>query len=640
MIGGLDPEELRRLLTGGDVVGAPYLAVPQVGVPYHMGSMAPIVGAHTISGAHSGIVLPGRARGSESPLDFVGVYLVLRDYMRPDEIGVNSEGMCDAVIRAALTVAGTENLVRLLCVLGIMLHSPSPDHIEQLRSRFAQYLHPAPRTRFENALRPGADQRVFLARQSVLASLRLVLALPEIEPAPGPEPNIELWGLLFAHAVAEGLAAEPSDDRQKIGRLPARLAAEMIRNTAFYETDDMYSAIDRQIRLWREFGEAGRAELGGVHPADLVCEITGLEIEDFLALGFALMSQTMAWEPGKPLYLDEGFGAVDASRRDAFLTLVATTREDLRSLLAVPPRSKWDFLALQETPVLRAPQGLLVLDSPYLFGRVTTGLYWIVHDHMRDERGPSAVEHWRHAWADMVEAMAVGELRPHAPKLFRPAGGAGVVPVTFYRESDIQDVYPGSKTADVVIDFGTALGAFEIVSGQITIGTRIDGSPKAFMKDMEKLVFKKMRQLDKTASNLIGDEGRLTGWHGEPRDVFPVVVIGSGFVLNPIVANCIEDQRGAEGLFEHERIRPLSVIDLAELEMLEGLAVHGRNILEILEQWHQSGIASMPLHNWLFRHVGTDPKLYRPPRMEPHMDATFVDLLHRLGVPDDTGHAA
>jgi len=634
----LDPEEIRRLVAGGDLAGPPYLAIPQIGTPYHVGSMAPIVGAATVTGVPAGISLPGGARG-ESPLDYVGVYLVLRDYVRPEEIGVLSDGMCDAVMRAAVTVVGTENLIRFLCALGMTLRSPSPDHLQQFRARFIQYLQSAPRARVENALRPGPEQRVFLARQSLLASLRVALALPEIAPAPGPDPNIELWGLLFVHAVADGLAAEPSDDGQMIGRMPARLAAEMVRNAAFYETDDLYAAIDRQVRLWREFGAAGRAELGGVHPTDLVVDITGIEVEDFLALGFALMSHTMAWDPGKPLYLDEGFGAVDAERREAFLSLVASTREDLRMALAAPARSTWDFLAFQEAPVLRAPQGLLVLDPGYLFGRVTTGLYWIIHDYMRDERGPQHLDHWRHAWADMVEAIAVDELRPHAPKLFGPPSGASAAP-TFYRESEIQKAYPGSKAADVVIDFGTALGAFEIVSGQLTIGTRIDGSPEAFRKDMEKLVFKKMRQLDKTAANLIGDECRLTGWRGEPREVFPVVVIGSGFVLNPIVANCIEDQRGAEGLFELPRIRPLSVIDLAELEMLEGLAVRGRNVLEVLDKWHQSGIAAMPLHNWLFRHVGTDPQLYRPPRMQPHMDATFVDLLRRLGVPDDTGHAA
>ncbi len=590
----LDPEQFRRLVAGGEVTGPPYLAIPQIGTPYHVGSMAPIVGVPTVTGVPAGIGLPGGARG-ESPLDYVGVYLVLRDYIRPEEMGVFSEGMSDAVMRAAVTVVGTENLIRFLCALGMMLWSPSPDHLEQLRARFIQCLQSAPRARVENALRPGPEQRVFLARQSLLASLRVALALPEIAPAPGPDPNIELWGLLFVHAVAEGLAAEPSDDGQTIGRMPARLAAEMVRNTAFYETDDLYAAIDRQVRLWRDFGAAGCAELGGVHPADLVVDITGIEVEDFLALGFAVISHAMAWDPGQPLYLDEGFGAVDAARREAFLSHVASTREQLRTALAAPARSTWDFLAFQETPVLRAPQGLLVLDTAYLFGRVTTGLYWIIHDYMRDERGLRDLDHWRHAWADMVEAMAVDDLRPHAPKLLLPPSGGTSAAPTFYRESEIQRAYPGSKAADVVIDFGTVLGAFEIVSGQLTIGTRIDGSPEAFRKDMEKLVFKKMRQLDKTAANLIGDECRLTGWRGEPREVFPVVVIGSGFALNPIVANCIEDQRGAEGLFELPRIRPLSVIDLAELEMLEGLAVRGRNILEVLDQWHQSGIAAMPL---------------------------------------------
>ena len=69
--------------------------------------------------------------------------------------------------------------------------------------------------------------------------------------------------------------------------------------------------------------------------------------------------------------------------------------------------------------------------------------------------------------------------------------------------------YPEHKTADTVIDFGERFVAFEIVSGQISVNTRVHGSLMSYEADLERLVFKKLRQLDDTASCLIRDAARL-----------------------------------------------------------------------------------------------------------------------------------
>ena len=154
------------------------------------------------------------------------------------------------------------------------------------------------------------------------------------------------------------------------------------------------------------------------------------------------------------------------------------------------------------------------------------------------------------------------------------------------------------------------------------------------MRDMEKLVFKKMRQLDVTAMNIVTDEAPLTSYRGQPRPVYPVIVIGSGFVLNPVVTNCIQGCVVSENLFRHAMIRQLSVIDLAELEMLEGLAAHDEGILAVLSGWHESGIANMPLNNWLYQRFGEQPTPFRPPRMQAHVTATFEDIIRRLRLRD------
>ncbi len=64
--------------------------------------------------------------------------------------------------------------------------------------------------------------------------------------------------------------------------------------------------------------------------------------------------------------------------------------------------------------------------------------------------------------------------------------------------------------------------------------------------------------------------------------------------------------------------------------MLEGLSEHGEGIVRNLQDWHESGIANLPLHNWLYFKYGTQPEPFRPERMREPVDATFRDIIERL----------
>jgi hypothetical protein len=605
------------------------LAVLQEGRPYHIGTIAPVVGASQLVRLKGGLLV--RSDSQMSPLDYMGVYLVIGDYLQGEELGLSSTSLRDVIIDSTVPLLGKMNVIRLLAILNMI--GRRPEELELLTRDFLASLAPLPRERCTNALRAGPDKRVLLTRQGVLAALRCALANPDNSESSAESSTIMTRTIWYVHAVASNLAAEPPSDGSRIGGLPAHLSAELVRNGAFYESDDVYSSIGRQVCLWRTFGRAGAPYLDGKDPADVVAEITGLQIEDFLTLGFALQAHALSWKPGKPLHLAEAIGNIDPTVLEAFLQLVALTPEEFEVALSIPPRSTWDFLSIQEHPVLRTPQGLLVLDESYLFARVTRGLYWIVHDFLRDERGDLARRKWTQAWGAMVEAMSESIILSFAPRLF--TGGS-----TFFTESDLRDAFPRSKAADAVVDFGESLAAFEVVSGQLTTGTRIDGSAEAFEADMNRLVYKKMRQLNATAANLIRDEHPLTGYQGLARCVYPIIVVGGGFVLSPIVATCIEEHRHQRAYFEHALVKPLSVIDLAELEELEGLAATGTNILDVLDSWHQSGIASLPLHNWMFKEYGWSPELYRAPRLRGLVDETFAMMTSRMGLQEERPHEA
>ncbi len=79
-------------------------------------------------------------------------------------------------------------------------------------------------------------------------------------------------------------------------------------------------------------------------------------------------------------------------------------------------------------------------------------------------------------------------------------------------------------------------------------------------------------------------------------------------------------------------MRPLAIIDLGDLESLEGLAQQGHSILEILSGWKHSDIAELSLRNYLLENFPWNPKHYRPSRMQPRVKAAQAEIAALLRI--------
>jgi hypothetical protein len=279
---------------------------------------------------------------------------------------------------------------------------------------------------------------------------------------------------------------------------------------------------------------------------------------------------------------------------------------------------------MQQHPIVRLDAGFLVLDEHYLWERVTEGLYWIVHDHERDAVGDAARQTWTQAYGEMIELMVEDQLRRIAP----PILGGGT---SFYTEEDFSRAYAG-KTCDAAIHFGAAIGLFEVVSGQLTVGTRIKGDPESFKADTEKLVIKKCRQLHEASLSVLNDETRLTGAPAiEALRVLPVIVVGGGYPVNLMTIPYVKEALASERLLDTPHVERPAIIDLPELEMLEGLAANGGiTPIDAIQGWLHSDFYDGPLRNYLLATYGSTNQLYRPPRMKESVDQVFDEMLPRL----------
>jgi len=315
-----------------------------------------------------------------------------------------------------------------------------------------------------------------------------------------------------------------------------------------------------------------------------------------LALG--VYAKVSEWAPGDGFLLPSNFfEQAPQDRVERFFKIVGSDLKGMQALLG-EAASEWDFLAFQQRPILAFDTGeYLVLDEGYLLDRVTRGLFWLVHDHEKQTNGEKARAQWTQAFGEMVELLAEASIRQMAPVVFGE--------VSFYTEEDFSRVYKG-RVADAGIDFGTAFVLFEIVSGQLTTATRIDGDLQSFKKDTKRLVIDKVEQLDSVARAVLNNTRVLTG-HSRISEakVIPVVVVGGGYPNSPLTVRYAQEILEEKGYLKPP-IRSLCVIDLGELEMLEALVEAGESLVDLLLGWKESAIAPLPLRNFIL--TGSQPR--------------------------------
>lgn len=271
-------------------------------------------------------------------------------------------------------------------------------------------LAPLPAQRLRAFLEAEPDRRRLLARQQLLAGLKLLLSRETEPEARLPEKSTPIISaIILAHAIGTALAADRGTEETVAG-YPAYFAMEITRLSIKYASDDEFAAIDRVIRLWRDYGSKISKYPLRAHPTELLKEATGVELEVIPGLGFVLYAQAMQWNPHKPPFMKHDFGSeLPEETKRTFTSLISDTARNLATKLRGRD-SPFDFLPFQETPVMDTPTGLLVIDATYLWDRFTSGLFYFVHDHeksLSDDRR----ERWNQAFSEMVEKMVESQLQ-------------------------------------------------------------------------------------------------------------------------------------------------------------------------------------------------------------------------------------
>ncbi|MDP9478543.1 MAG: hypothetical protein M3R38_23155 [Actinomycetota bacterium] len=570
----------------------------------------------------------------------------------------------------AETIIATHDADHILLGLSLINH-----YLGDRRARDAVFkdyrrtLRPSLRERFDSAVeeareKTGGDPMI-CSRQGVLLAMRAVLeAYPEGKSSIEGEMSLRSV-ILLVHALSSRLGASDTaldEDTTTFGGAPAGLVMELVRNGLLYEQDDPICVMDRALSLYQDHA-SGVHKVGNLRasPREILSEaLGGMSFEEFFSLGYALWMLAVGRDPNDP---ESGPTtpakltglAVPDDRREAFLERVSATPEWYASEFRGEPddesegepgdgcdeepdgeRSEYNFLPIQNRPIVRVGDHLLVLDETYLLQKFTaTGLHYAAHDYekyvRKDEKDR---ERWSGAYGEMLEAMVEERLRTLAPTLIGSRGRRK----SFYTEEDIWEAYgegakKGKKKAiDAVVDYGDYVVLFEVYSGQPTLGTRIEGDPEAFGKDTKKLVLDKAKQLHATAEHLIADQAALTGVPAPPgRKIVPVVILAGGsYPADAVSRGRVDELLAERGLLQRPGVvEPLCVLNLGELEMLESLVEAGAKPGPVLSRWKGSDLRNAPFWNHVLREV--NPNLGRPTRVGRRVAEAIQEAVVGLG---------
>jgi hypothetical protein len=274
----------------------------------------------------------------------------------------------------------------------------------------------------------------------------------------------------------------------------------------------------------------------------------------------------------------------------------------------------WDRIPFEMRPLLRLSDGALLLLSPRAIESwVGEGFY---HRALAAARARGDAPRFQRFYGRLIEDYVVALLADVHPEP-APAGVGRISGEQSYGRKGQK-----KKSPDVAFDGGTDIVLFEVTSGRFTLDTVLDGSPEAAMKDLARLLFEKASQLSRRIDDLIAGEWAPPGSdQAHVRRIWPVVVTAD-VLQNEHLWDEIRER--LDSVLRQPRVQRLTVLDLADIELLVALVEEEHGLLELIAGKAQSPYAELDLR----RYVDETPGLTLSIRASM-LDRRWHEEMHR-----------
>ncbi len=471
---------------------------------------------------------------------------------------------------------------------------------------------------------PGPERYVF-HEQQFFVLLRLILE----EGGELDDPNSwsEHDSLRLRKAMIEvtSVVQAGSSKFRSSDRTPADWLGFLTQNSVYNATEEPLLAYQR---AWRIFGELAVDREARAHPE--YCDLEawhrdhiGIDLDELLAVGHAIAGRTQGPEvpleqrpivPPLETYLRS---TTLASHHEAVTEAISAPRsfyvDGFRRSHGNELRLAWETTPFMTKPLLQLRDGSLCLTSPRaLQSFMTDGIYYRFLDIAARE---GKRDHYTGFVGWLVERYVV--------EVFSES--FGLRDVGNGRVTGDQE-YAGKKTSDVAIDYGEDLVLVEVVSTRLPLGVRAEGDESDLSTYLTRTVDDKLEQVDRVITDLNDKRARIPDVDiTAVKRIWPVLVTqGDLLPAGPLIAYVNE---ATERFFEQSGVQRLTMLGLADIEMLMGMIVSGENLIDVLRDKAMGHYADLPFSRWLIDQ--RKPLPARPPQLEQRWFAS-ADHFARL----------
>ncbi|MET7425421.1 hypothetical protein [Dactylosporangium sp. NPDC005555] len=596
-----EPAELRR-----------YLAAVESNRTYAAGSTVSALGA--LGRRSSGLLVPSAAAVEIGPLDFGRTYTTLRTLT-----GMRIE--LEAIRAVLRRIPLFDALASTASVIAALRQPGEEDPGTKLdRDSIAMFNEPL-RSRVANAVAEGATMH---APQLLFILEKLIIAECPYNVPEGERVSTTIPHLLLA--LGDNLSTS-SDDRAESETTVAAnaLALEVAANTMFNAEYREDSHLALFMRRWVEMPRDAPSKYLKEPLSSVFFEALGFDMEERVSVVISLWASAILRGPIVDRVALSRSLNWDLDRVEKMIDSISMPIDEYKRTVRREVREHsldWYFTAFSRYPIVKFDDKSMILDPDMLLRRCLGFAPVFEIEEGITRIGQSAkARKVRQAFDDYSER--------YAREVFESLTGTiGVKRV--YADKALKRAYKGLKVADVVVDYGTSWLVVEVTTVQTSRDTVNGASVNGLLRDRDKII-EEIRQIDATIKHLRLNERALTGVTRRVSTRFyPIVVLTEGFPNNPIINSIIREAVQSIGLLTGSDIAPLEIVNLVELDIIEGVSeTHGPPLPEILEAKQKSAFHADSLRNFL---IG-DPRfsVVRPARVSVLARRAFKRAVENLG---------
>jgi hypothetical protein len=518
----------------------------------------------------------------------------LHAFVNEEMLGLSVSAMGELQEMAAML--GFEPIVELISILAARLVGAGERVEEQLALAEMVFEGAPVLDRIRSALRDNPGAHVF-AEQNLYALMQLLIDHGRRSAAgekvrPEEQPIFNRF-LLAAGSIVDlerdELASEFADGESWLPFL--------IQLSAIYSHPQIMEEVTR-VELMLDIARSpGAKEFENYCPIDHWYEDElGLSAEEQMRLMMAFAARLDIFDGSKTktrIAADAVDGLLRTAgledRREEALALISSSREKFRDDFAARGqgirRLLWEMRPFKATPFLRCQNGDLILLSPrFVESWFSEGFH---HRALNIARKKGAATRYAAFAGRLYESYCV-ELTRDAHE-----GSLGV-----RVHGDRPYIHgKGGKTCDVAVDYVTDLILVEATNSRFRASTLTKGDRAEAHEDLERVLICKCRQLTNCIDRILAGDAPFPDDLGQLRNIWPIVVSAGVPMQTPALWNFL--YKKLPNAFGQPRVRPLTLLDPEEYEVLCGLVEGGTPLPVLLARKTAEAYRHLDLKAWL-----------------------------------------